>query len=370
MADIAQQPEAASVVRLAVIGCDETRGTYGSIYKHVPGISIVALCDQDLSVSRAWGREFRASQVYTETSELYEDAEFDAVLLAGPVEDRAAEIEQAASAGKHILCELPLGGNTRSLNAALTAVEEAGVKLLPAFVKRFDPYFAQASEMLQYGELGALRQVRCDWGFFMGWVERKPSLNHWRAVFEDLTCQTIDLCRMWLGEVESVSGDVEHAEFGAGGELANMIVQHQRGVSVHHISRASNKAVAEQYLLTGDAATLHMGLSGAYSAYSAEPFVTTLHGIGAAPQELTIPLILTRDALLDRHPYKRMLDHFARCILEDEPLAVTAEDFVRAQETVTAACLSSLEQVKIGLPLGRSEQAQKALKRFWGEAEE
>ena len=67
----------------------------------------------------------------------------DAILIGTPTDTHADLIEQAARAGKAILCEKPVSLSVERIEACLPVVAKAGVPLMIGFNRRYDPNFAQ-----------------------------------------------------------------------------------------------------------------------------------------------------------------------------------------------------------------------------------
>src|ERR1700709_1776627 len=78
----------------------------------------------------------------------------DAILIGTPTDTHADLIEQAARAGKAILCEKPVSLSVESVEKCLPVVEKAGVPLLIGFTRRYDPNFRQLEQRLRAGEVG------------------------------------------------------------------------------------------------------------------------------------------------------------------------------------------------------------------------
>ena len=65
----------------------------------------------------------------------------DLVIITTPNHLHAQIAQEAAQAGKHILCEKPLGRNAAESRQMLSAAEKAGVKAMPAFnYRRLPPW--------------------------------------------------------------------------------------------------------------------------------------------------------------------------------------------------------------------------------------
>jgi predicted dehydrogenase len=132
----------------------------------------------------------------------------------GPNSLHAEPTIAAAEAGKHVICEKPLGRTADESYDIWRRVAATGVKHLCAFNYRFVPAIRLAREMIDAGELGEIRHFRGrylqDWG-------DDPSLDTWRfhadeagsGALGDLGAHVVDLARYLAGEFESVSAIVK-----------------------------------------------------------------------------------------------------------------------------------------------------------------
>ena len=118
----------------------------------------------------------------------------------------------AAAAGKHVFCEKPLTFTVAESKQMLAAVREAGVKHMVNFNYRRCPAISLAKKMIDAGELGEIRHVRCtylqDWlvdpEFPMNWRMRKEAAGS--GAHGDLGAHSIDLARFLAGEISEVVG--------------------------------------------------------------------------------------------------------------------------------------------------------------------
>jgi predicted dehydrogenase len=132
---------------------------------------------------------------------------------AGPNNLHAEPTIAAAEAGKHVICEKPLGRDAGESYETWQRVEAAGVKHMCAFNYRFVPAVRLAREIIEAGELGEIRHFRGrylqDWG-------DDPSLDTWRfqpdeagsGALGDLGTHVVDLARFLVGEIATVAGFV------------------------------------------------------------------------------------------------------------------------------------------------------------------
>jgi len=120
----------------------------------------------------------------------------------------------AAEAGKHVICEKPLGRDADEAYDIWRRVAATGVKHLCAFNYRFVPAIRLAREMIEAGELGEIRHFRGR--YLQDWAD-DPSLDTWRfdadeagsGALGDLGTHVIDLARFLNGEIATVSGLVK-----------------------------------------------------------------------------------------------------------------------------------------------------------------
>ena len=74
-------------------------------------------------------------------------------------------VERAASAGKHVLCEKPLGANSADTAAMIAACEAAGVVLGEAWMTPFGGRWEQVLAAAADGRLGEIHHIRADFTF-------------------------------------------------------------------------------------------------------------------------------------------------------------------------------------------------------------
>ncbi len=101
-----------SPVRIAIVGAGKV-----SDYHHVPGIrldsraELVAACDADSKLLDIRQREWSLEKVTTNVEQICADPDIDALIIATPNFTHRNIAVAAAKAGKHVMCEKPLGLN-------------------------------------------------------------------------------------------------------------------------------------------------------------------------------------------------------------------------------------------------------------------
>ncbi len=87
------------------------------------------------------------------------DPAVDAVYIALPNGMHCEWVLAAAAAGKHVLCEKPLGVSQADVRVMSEACDAAGVLLVEAYMTPFHPRSAAIDACLRSGELGEIRHV-------------------------------------------------------------------------------------------------------------------------------------------------------------------------------------------------------------------
>jgi myo-inositol 2-dehydrogenase/D-chiro-inositol 1-dehydrogenase len=119
------------------------------------------------------------------------------VLICTPPGAHAEQIAFAAGEGKHVLCEKPLAADLVAADAALAAVERAGVVLQVGYNRRFDRNFAAVRRSVEEGRVGTICLVRIS--------SRDPDppppdyIRVSPGLFFDTTSHDLDLARFLVG---------------------------------------------------------------------------------------------------------------------------------------------------------------------------
>ncbi len=130
----------------------------------------------------------------------------------GPNDSHAEPCIAAAEAGKHILCEKPLGRTAEESKMMLDAVEKAGVKHMVAFNYRFVPAIRLARNIIDSGALGQIYHFRG--AYLQEWVmPHFGTPKIWRldksvagsGAIGDLGAHVIDLAHYLVGDVKSIA---------------------------------------------------------------------------------------------------------------------------------------------------------------------
>jgi predicted dehydrogenase len=134
--------------------------------------------------------------------------DIDAVYLATPPNVHREQAIACAEAGKHVLCEKPLGLSVADAAAMIAAGRQAGARLGTAFMMRFLAQHQAALQLIREGRLGkpvfARAQLSCWYPPLPGAWRQDPALGGGGSLM-DMGGHCIDLLEMFFGPVRAVS---------------------------------------------------------------------------------------------------------------------------------------------------------------------
>lgn len=96
---------------------------------------------------------------------LLADPEVQAIYISTPHPLHAEWAIKAAEAGKHVLCEKPIGLNTAEAMTIIEAAQHNDVFLMEAFMYRCHPQTAKLVELIHSGIIGNVRVIQATFSF-------------------------------------------------------------------------------------------------------------------------------------------------------------------------------------------------------------
>ncbi|KAL4150820.1 hypothetical protein PRNP1_010217 [Phytophthora ramorum] len=160
-----------------------------------------------------------------DASEIFCDPEIDAVVICSPTDKHAEQIIEAAKNKKHIFCEKPVDLSLEVVNKAIKAADDAGVKLMIGFQRRFDANFARIKQAIDRDEIGKVNMLRI--------TSRDPGAPPIEYVkvsgglFRDMTIHDFDMARFLVGdEVDEVYAMAQsvNPDIAAAGDIDTAVV--------------------------------------------------------------------------------------------------------------------------------------------------
>jgi predicted dehydrogenase len=173
---------------------------------------LITIAGRDEQAVAAAARRFGFDDYTTDWRQLISDERIGLFDNAGPNQMHAAPTIAAAEAGKHVICEKPLGRTADEAHESWQRVAATGVAHMCAFNYRFLPAVRLAREIVLSGDLGEAHHFRGsylqDWGAADSDAWRFDRDAAGSGALGDLGAHVIDLARYLVGEIADVSAHV------------------------------------------------------------------------------------------------------------------------------------------------------------------
>jgi predicted dehydrogenase len=143
------------VLNVAVVGCGIGRSHIVEGYlPNADKYKVVALCDLDQARLDKIGDEFGIERRILDFNELLTMDDVDIIDVCTPPGAHFFMVKAALEAGKHVVCEKPLVGSLKDVDAIMEIEKTAKGKLMPVFQYRFGNGIEQAKAIIDAGLAG------------------------------------------------------------------------------------------------------------------------------------------------------------------------------------------------------------------------
>jgi predicted dehydrogenase len=162
---------------------------------------VLAIASRDLERAGAVARSLGLARAYGSYEELLADSEIDAVYIPLPNDLHVPWSIRALKAGKHVLCEKPIGLSVSEAHRLVDAARRyPNLKIMEAFMYRFHPQWQHTKEMVDSGAVGELRTIHS----FFSYSNIDPSNirnqpAHGGGGLMDIGCYNISYSRFVFG---------------------------------------------------------------------------------------------------------------------------------------------------------------------------
>jgi predicted dehydrogenase len=303
-----------------------------------------AVYDIDAKVNAEVVGQFGAAEAQSVEALLETDT--DAVYIATPANVHHDQVVACAKAGKHILCEKPLGMTIAETENMIESCRAAGVKLGCAFMMRFVSQHVEAIRLIEQGRLGkptyARAQLSC-WYPPIDGAWRQSLATGGGGSLIDMGGHCIDLLEMFFGKVSTVSCFVNNTVHSYESEDSAAVLLHFENGALATVDTffcipdASSRNVLELYgsqgsilaegtIGQGPAGRMTAFLEGEGKGYDAQQARGEDQGMAIAPEPV--------------NTYRTEIEEFSRAIKDDRDPIIGAELGLRSQKII-AACYES-----------------------------
>lgn len=175
--------------------------------------TVTALASRDLAKAEAVARKLRIPRAHGSYEALLADPEIDAVYIPLPNHLHVPWSIKALEAGKHVLCEKPIGLDVAEAEELRDAARRyPHLKVMEAFMYRHHPQWVKARQLVAEGEVGQLRSIQSFFSYYnadAANIRSKPEFGGGGLM--DIGCYCISLSRfLFDAEPRRVFGIVEY----------------------------------------------------------------------------------------------------------------------------------------------------------------
>ena len=195
---------------------------------------IAAIASRDLAKAQQAAGKLGIPKAYGSYDELLADPDIDAIYNPLPNHLHVPWSIKAADAGKHVLCEKPIGLSVEEAKQLRDARDRTGVKIGEAFMVRTHPQWLKALEWVRGGRIGDLRSIMGFFSYFLTDPTNVRNVLDWGGGgLMDIGCYPIFTSRFIFGaEPSRVLGLVERDPEMKIDRLASAILDFPTGQSI------------------------------------------------------------------------------------------------------------------------------------------
>ena len=141
--------------------------------------------------------------VYDSYQQLLDDPQIDVVYISLANHQHLEWVTRSLEAGKHVLCEKPLGLNALEVQRMIECSKRCNRLLVEAVWSRWHPRFRRIVELVESGAIGDVKSIESQWGFKSEQTENyrlDPSLGG--GALLDIGCYQAN---MWVALTQGAS---------------------------------------------------------------------------------------------------------------------------------------------------------------------
>ncbi|ARK10057.1 Gfo/Idh/MocA family oxidoreductase [Fibrella sp. ES10-3-2-2] len=186
-------------------------GTYSNVQlgpalQHTERCRLAGIVTGTPAKAQEWMQKYNVAKEniydYQTFDRIADNPNIDIVYVVLPNSMHAEYVIRAARAGKHVICEKPMGLNVGECEQMVQACKKAGVKLSVGYRLYFEPHHLEIRRLAQSKELGTVKLMETALGFSMA------NPNSWRlnkqmgggGAIMDLGVYAIQGARRTIGE--------------------------------------------------------------------------------------------------------------------------------------------------------------------------
>jgi predicted dehydrogenase len=268
-----------------IIGCGNvTEVKSGPAFNKVEHSSLMAVSRRDEEKLADYVKRHQVPMSFTNALDLIHSDHINAIYIATPPDVREAYAIEAMQLGKPVYLEKPMALNLAACKRLKAASEKLGIKLSVAHYRRNLPLFMEVKNILEQGDIGAVKEVQITMFKKTDKAAKDPS--NWRVnpsiagggYFYDLAPHQIDLVFYFFGKPKSFSGtSTNKAGLYKAEDFVQGTIELENGIVCKGLWDFSiNGEEKDEFLIIGEKGTIRFPVFGLFIEVESNGQVKTI----------------------------------------------------------------------------------------------
>ena len=255
-------------------------------------------------------------RVHATYDDLLADERVDAVYISLSNSQHLEWVTKSLEAGKHVLCEKPLGLNATETEAMFATASQSGQLLVEAVWGRWHPRFSRMVEVVASGAIGNIEHIETAFTFTSEMTDNyrlNPMMGG--GALLDVGCYQ---AHAWVALTNGATGleikDLSRVIGPTGVDLTTDVSVHINGsITAHSVSSFALPS-QQQFIVQGSNGSMHTGVGESFTTWNE---ASTLH-INDVVEEFAVT-----------NAFVEMVENVSRVIEGDVGLIVPSADSIR-----------------------------------------
>lgn len=268
-----------------IIGCGNvTEVKSGPAFNKVEHSSLIAVSRRDPDKLADYVKRHHIPLSFTNALDLIQSEKINALYIATPPNVREAYAIEAMQLGKPVYLEKPMALNLAACKRLKAVSEKLGIKLSVAHYRRNLPLFMEVKNILEQGDIGAIKEVQITMLKKTDKAAKDPS--NWRVdpsiagggYFYDLAPHQIDLVFYFFGKPKSFSGtSTNKAGLYKAEDFVQGTIELENGIVCKGLWDFSiNGEEKDEFLIIGEKGTIRFPVFGLFIEVESNGQVKTI----------------------------------------------------------------------------------------------
>ena len=277
--------------------------------------------------------EFKIDGAYAREEDLLADAGVEAVYIASPVDCHLKQVQMAAAAGKHVLCEKPLARSLEEGKEAVAACRDHGVALQEGYMMKFHGAHQRVRELIGEERLGKIVSIRAQLSCWFPPIEgawRQDPRRGGGGALIDMATHLFDLLEFFAGPIRRVACLT--------GSLVQAYDSEDASTTLLEFESGTHATVDCFFCIPDEASRTRLEIYGSQGAVLSEGTVGQstggklegIFGLGAAgydaAQDKDVARAFEEVSFPAVDPYTAECEYFAECVLAGREPAINGAD--------------------------------------------